>query len=184
MKKIAEGWHSEIFLTENNTVIKKFKKELRKNYEKEKEILLRLKDYDFVPKLIRYNDETLEIEMEYIDCKNFLEVLKEKEVIKNILLKILDICYILDKMKIEKEEMHRPYKHIFICNDRIVLIDWERAREKENPSNVTQFIQFLIKEKYLKLDEELKNLLILYKKSYSEKEYAKLKEFILKNIIV
>ena len=36
MKKVDEGWHSEIFLTENGTIIKKFKDKLYKNYEKEK----------------------------------------------------------------------------------------------------------------------------------------------------
>ena len=187
--KIDKGWHSEIFLTDKGTVIKKFKKNLIKNFEKEVYFLEKLKDFGFVPKIISYDKDNLEIEMEYINCKKLKDFIREKdkEEIKEVLLKILDICYFLDKMKIQKEEMLRPYDHIFICENRIVFIDWERAKEKENPSNLTQFIQFILTDKGLKekgielKKEEFINLLKEYKRSYSKDIFEKIK-LIIKNI--
>ncbi len=49
--------------------------------------------------------ENLEIEMEYIDGKKFEDLdLEEK---KKYLDNILDILFLLDKLKIEKEEMKK-----------------------------------------------------------------------------
>ncbi|MEM4819419.1 MAG: hypothetical protein QXQ91_03840 [Nanopusillaceae archaeon] len=176
MKKIDEGWHAEIFLTERNTIIKKFKKGLEKNYEKEKNFLLELKNYDFVPKIISWDDKEKWIEMEYINGK-FLEDLNKEE-IKKYIEKILDICYLLDKLKINKEEMHRPEKHIIILENRIVFIDWERAKKTKKPQNLNQFIQFLINKRIINISNELLNLLKEYKKSYSEESYNDIKNFI------
>lgn len=185
--KIDKGWHSEIFLTEKGTVIKKFKKGLEKNFEKEIYFLDKLKDFDFVPKVISYDKENLEIEMEYIDGIKFKDFIKiyDKESIKKVIIKILDICFLLDKMKIQKEEMRRPLKHIIIKDNRVVLIDWERAKEKNKPSNLTQFVQFLIENKMLKekglyISEEIKNLLKEYKKFYSVEVFEMIKDYIRK----
>ena len=174
MKKIDEGWHSEIFLTENGTIIKKFRNKLYKNYEKEKYFLDFLSNYGFVPKIISYNDKNLEIEMEYIDGKKFEDLdLEEK---KKYLDNILDILFLLDRLKIEKGEMGRPYQHIIIKDNKIYLIDWERARLKDNPSNLTQFIQYLISDKIININQDLINLLREYKKFYSEEIFNKIKE--------
>ncbi|BFI73026.1 hypothetical protein YN1_0130 [Nanoarchaeota archaeon] len=174
MKKINEGWHSEIFLTENNTIIKKFKDNLVKNYEKEKYFLTILKDYGFVPKIINYNDNKLEIEMEYINGKSFEELAKDEKI--KYIEKILDILFLLDKLKIQKEEMQRPYKHIIIKDDKIYLIDWERSKIKNNPSNLTQFIQYLIKDKIIPFNKEIIELLKEYKRNYSEEIFNKIKK--------
>ncbi|MGB9674783.1 MAG: hypothetical protein ACPLX8_01475 [Nanopusillaceae archaeon] len=180
MKKIDEGWHSEIFLTERNTIIKRFKKGLTKNYEKEKYFLNFLKDYGFVPKIISYDDSNLEIEMEFIDGKKFKD-LNINEKIKYID-RILDILFLLDKLKIEKEEMQRPYEHIIIKENKIYLIDWERARIKDKPSNLTQFIQYLIKERILEFKTDLIDLLKKYKNTYSEEIFYKIKSYINNNL--
>jgi len=178
VKKIYEGWHGEIYLTDRNTVIKKFKKGLEKNYEKEKEILLELKDYDFVPKIISWNDEEKWIEMEYIEGKLFRYWDKE-ELLKN-LEKILDICYLLDKKGIKKEEFHRPFKHIALVGDRIVLFDWERAKKTNKSNNLNQFIQYLIDYGFVPLTDYLIELLKEYKKNHSKEIYEKLKEYVFK----
>ena len=174
MKKVDEGWHSEIFLTENGTIIKKFRDKLYKNYEKEKYFLNLLNNYGFVPKIISYNDKNLEIEMEYINGKKYedLDIEEKKKYLDNI----LDILFLLDRLKIEKEEMKRPYQHIIITDNKIYLIDWERARLKNNPSNLTQFIQYLIDDKIIDIDQDLINLLREYKKFYSEEIFNKIKE--------
>ena len=70
-----------------------------------------------------------------------------------ILKQILDQCYVLDSLGINKEEMHHPLKHIIITGERQpVLIDFERTSPANKPKNVTQFIEFICR-----MESELKS---------------------------
>jgi hypothetical protein len=51
-----------------------------------------------------------------------------------------------------------------------------KSKIKNNPSNLTQFIQYLIDDKIIDIDQELINLLREYKKFYSEEIFNKIKE--------
>lgn len=75
----------------------------------------------------------------------FIEKSTKTKIIKTIK-DVLKQCYELDKMMIDKEEMHRPFKHI-IVKTKPVLIDFERTHYTNKPKNVTQFIQYLISGK-------------------------------------
>ncbi|MBN2422130.1 methyltransferase [Candidatus Woesearchaeota archaeon] len=78
---------------------------------------------------------------------DYFEKANKKEIVK-ILKEVFEQCFIMDKLGINKFEMHHPVKHILITKDlKPVLIDFERARFTENPKNVTQFCDFLICEK-------------------------------------
>ncbi len=90
---------------------------------------------------------------------------------KYIFLNVLKQCRILDKLKISKEEMTNPYKHIII-GKKIVLIDFERAHYDSEPQNVTQFCQYLMNF-YGKT--ELISLAKEYKHNQSEKNYLKIR---------
>ena len=63
--------------------------------------------------------------------------------VKEVLKKVFDQCHALDKMNVDKEEMHRPYKHIIVKGNNPVMIDFERANYSKKPKNVTQFLQFI-----------------------------------------
>ncbi len=65
------------------------------------------------------------------------------EEIKKALEELIRQCRILDKNNIDKEEMHRPYKHIIIGR-KITMIDFERAHFTLKPHNTTQFLKYLI----------------------------------------
>ncbi|MBI2133834.1 methyltransferase [Candidatus Woesearchaeota archaeon] len=56
---------------------------------------------------------------------------------------LLHQCYLMDALKVNKEEMHHPVKHIIVSKGKPVMIDFERCRSTEKPKNVTQFLQFL-----------------------------------------
>lgn len=66
-----------------------------------------------------------------------------KNKLKHTCKEILRQSRILDKMKINKQEMTRPYKHAIINRKKVTLIDFERARKTPKPHNVTQFCQFI-----------------------------------------
>ena len=81
--------------------------------------------------------------------------------IKKIIKKIFEQMFVLDKMKIDKEEMHHPVKHIIVSDGKPHLIDFERTHHVLNPKNVTQFCQFLMSGS---LDKILKSKKILIKR--------------------
>ena len=69
----------------------------------------------------------------------------KKKNVRNIFRKVFNAMFVMDQLKINKEEMSHPIKHIIIDkNDQPVLIDFERCRYTLKPSNVTQFSDFLI----------------------------------------
>jgi release factor glutamine methyltransferase len=104
----------------------------------------------------------------------------------NLLTLVLRECRKLDMEEIEKEEMHRPVKHIIIRggsskNPDFVMIDFERAHFSEKPSNTTQFCQFIISRrkileaKAIAVDpEEMKRACIEYKRTFSEESFQKI----------
>lgn len=101
----------------------------------------------------------------------------KNELRKKILKNVLEQMYIMDKLGINKEEMHHPTKHVII-NKKPILIDFERCHYTEKPHNVTQFVQFILKlNKRFKLGINHKALIRLskeYKKNYSENFFKKI----------
>lgn len=108
-----------------------------------------------------------------------------KKLIKNILLQ----CRTLDKMKLTKQEMTRPIKHIIVTKSKKpVMIDFERCKHSQKPKNVTQFCQFIISPQVAKNIEKKgirpdRNGTIeacrQYKKLPSEKKFKRIEKLIL-----
>ena len=74
--------------------------------------------------------------------KDFIASANKKQITK-VLKEIFRQCSVLDQLKINKEEMHRPIKHILV-GKKVVMIDFERCHFTQDPKNVRQFLQFLI----------------------------------------
>ncbi|HZX45259.1 MAG TPA: hypothetical protein VFF28_06265 [Candidatus Nanoarchaeia archaeon] len=90
-------------------------------------------------------DET-SLVSEYIEGELFPEWLKKANS-KDSLKVIRDIyaqCFKMDKLKISKEEMHHPPKHILIRKGKPVMIDFERCHKSPEPTNVTQFSSYML----------------------------------------
>jgi putative serine/threonine protein kinase len=92
--------------------------------------------------------------LEFIDGQKiicFIE-LSSRENILRVIKELFLITYKLDELGINKEEMHRPIKHIIIqSNNKPKLIDYERASYVKNPKNLTQFCQFISSGNVLEL---------------------------------
>jgi len=88
---------------------------------------------------------------------------KNKKVIIKIIDKIMKQLYQIDKLRINKQEMSHPQKHIIIDNKKNpVLIDFERVHYTVKPGNVTQFCDFLVSHN---ISNTLKNNAIIINKS-------------------
>jgi release factor glutamine methyltransferase len=102
--------------------------------------------------------------------------------IKKVLISVLKQCFILDKLKVNKEEMHRPLKHVII-GKKIVMIDFERVHKSNKPKNLSQFLEYLKRGYVLKLlrkkgfkynRKQLLNLSKQYKEDISIKNFKEI----------
>ncbi len=112
--------------------------------ENESKWLKKLNKHGIGPKLLFVANDYFVYE--FIDGDFILNCIKKsnKSSIKKIIKNLFNQLFILDKLKIEKEEMHHPIKHIIISKNKPRLIDFERVHYSRNPKNITQFCQFLI----------------------------------------
>lgn len=112
---------------------------------------------------------------------------KNKSIVIRIIKDIFNQLFILDMLKVDKEEMHHPVKHIIINKNKAFLIDFERCHKVKKGKNITQFCDFLIskhvskllKEEGIKINrKKMINLAKKYKRNENKKNLNK----ILKNI--
>ncbi|MDD5331801.1 MAG: hypothetical protein PHE43_03190 [Candidatus Nanoarchaeia archaeon] len=190
-KLFSEGKRSFFYTGKlNNTKvgIKKLKerKDIRHALKNEANFLKILNKHKIGPRLIySKNNYIIYHFVEGIPIEEFIKK-NNKQKIKSIIIKILNQCFVLDKLKINKLEMTNPYKHILIKTNP-VMIDFERCYHTEKPKNLTQFLQYLtsyrlsliLKQKNIKINKkEIIKLAKQYKKGYSD--FNKIKKYISK----
>ncbi|MEK6938835.1 MAG: HemK2/MTQ2 family protein methyltransferase [Nanoarchaeota archaeon] len=155
--------------------------------ENESKWLERLNREDIGAKLYFFGTNYLV--MEFISGERWGEWLKDKNKgeIKEVIIKILKQLYRLDQLKVNKEELHHPYKHILVTNEgEPVLIDFERCKETEKPTNITQFLECLcrmkeeLEERGVKVEVEgMRKLSGEYKSNYSIQQFKEIQEMII-----
>lgn len=161
-----------------------------KTIENEVNCLKKLEKEKIGPKLV-YSEEDFFvyefIEGEFIE--DFVEKQKTKKKIKDILMEVMNQCRTLDRLKMNKEEMHHPHKHVIITKNNIpALVDFERCKFTSDPKNVSQFCQYLISRKMSLLLKD-KNIIFdrkkvidlarSYKKDFSDKSFKKILEVLI-----
>lgn len=162
----------------------------------EARVLKIVNEQNIGPKLI-YSDKDLVIYKFFEGLKIGDWIIdKEKQDIKKILLIVFDELRVLDIIKIDKKEMSHPHKHILVGEDnqvnsnaskQICLIDFERGRNDDYPSNVTGFCQFITSSSFgevliskgINIDKEtIIKRAMDYKKEYTDESYKKILELI------
>jgi len=136
--------------------------------ENEATFLKKLNKYNIGPKYIDSGEDY--IVWEYVKGILLPEFLDTTKKPLPVLKDILNQCYILDKLKINKEEMHRPIKHFFVNKNKVTIIDFERCHHTEKPQNVTQFLQFVQRKYSLNLKKESQE----YKLNINKKNFDKI----------
>ncbi len=147
---LIKGKHSVVII-ESNFVEKVFlSRELYSNFLRELNSLIVLQKYDFVPRLINYDNEKLSIRMEKIQGISLKQIINfyncnqvSKDYISEIFKQVFEICQILDNEKIYKDEWNRPFKHVIIIDKKVKVIDFDRAVFFSNKKNFTQFASFV-----------------------------------------
>lgn len=181
MEFLARGKRGEVFLTQykgKTVVVKQVRptSQALSTLENEAGWLQRVNIESIGPKFFKLEDGKLF--MEYIRGAPIGEYLEQHAFTKELAQEILNQCRVLDKLHVNKFEMHHPTKHILIkagkpSRKTVVMIDFERCRWTEKPKNITQFVQFL--QRYAPFKEKNVNkLLKKYKDDQSEESYERL----------
>ena len=156
--------------------------------ENEVNWLKRLNKRNIGPKLL-FSDEDYFV-YEFIEGDFIIDYIKKsgRKKIKKALKNILNQLLILDELKVDKEEMHHPVKHIIVAKGKPYFIDFERCHYSQSPKNVTQFCQFLmsgrlnsiLQNKKITIDRAgLVELAKIYKNSPNKPNFKILKKHIL-----
>lgn len=155
VKRFTKGHRGIIYtgaLRNKKVAVKLERKDIkaRKRIRNEVKWLKVLNKKGIGPKLIynKYNKDNYFV-YDFIEGEFILDnfVRNNKRNIIKIIKDVFNQLYIMDKLKINKEEMHHPLKHIIIDknkNNKPVLVDFERCHKTKKPKNVTQFCQFII----------------------------------------
>lgn len=190
--KGKRGWLYKGKLNKKNIIVKTKNPESKAIGRIENEIatLKKLEKYNIAPKILFSNKDLFSYE--FIPGKFIFEFVEDKKTKKReiiiVLKKVLEQMYLLDKLWMNKEEMHHPVKHIIINKRKIKgketievkLVDFERAKITRKPKNVTQFCQFLVHMKFndklrnkkIKIEQEdIIKLTQKYKRDMSEKNF-------------
>ncbi|MEK6835425.1 MAG: hypothetical protein AABX55_00175 [Nanoarchaeota archaeon] len=182
MKYFSKGKRSKIYL-QGKIAIKKAAKNVIKN---EVYWLKILNKYNIGPRLISYGKNYFKYK--FIKGDFILDFIQKnnKNNIKKVLINVLKQCRTLDKLKVNKKELHNPIKHIII-DKKVTMIDFERCYSTNKPKNVTQFSQFILslikvlRNKNFKLNKnKLISLLKLYKNNQNENNFRNILNYIKK----
>lgn len=181
MEFLARGKRGEVFLTkyQGKTVVVKQVRATSTAFgrlENEAEWLKKVNKEQIGPKFIKLDDGKLF--MEHVKGVPIGEYLEQHPFSFALAKELLDQCHVLDKLHVNKYEMHHPTKHVLIkagkpSRKTIVMIDFERCKWTEKPKNVTQFAQFLLRYKPYK-EKDVGELLKTYKEQQDTKTYQKL----------
>ncbi len=97
------------------------------------------------PKLIGVNKNFLL--MQFIDgdvLPDWLDVHKEKKLLRNVLNDILEQCWRLDNIGLDHGELSKAPKHLIVNKQQKPwIVDFETASVDRRPANVTSVCQFL-----------------------------------------
>ncbi|PIN86346.1 hypothetical protein COV19_05105 [Candidatus Woesearchaeota archaeon CG10_big_fil_rev_8_21_14_0_10_44_13] len=193
IRRLTKGKRGLIFIGQSaknrkKIAIKLQRKDIgaRGTVDRESRILRLLNRKKIGPKILFSGKDFFAYEfVEGIFIPEFLEKAGKREII-NILNDVFLQCRKLDMMRMNKEEMQHPYKHIVVCREgskaRAVLLDFERARKTGKPSNVTQFCQYVTSGKFrhlasgkIRIDEQrLRKIAAGYKKQQTDANFKKL----------
>jgi predicted Ser/Thr protein kinase len=104
-----------------------------------------LNKHDIGPRLMKHNRTLQYVTYLYVTGKffpQFIASCSSKARIKRVLRTCIFKCRVMDDLNVNKEEMHRPLKHI-IVGKSVKFIDFERCSKTKNPKNVTQFCNYI-----------------------------------------
>ena len=184
LEEFSQGWRGKIFtayLDGERVAVKMPKsKEFLNAINKEAEILQIVNKHNIGNKLVYVGKDFFAYK--FIEGKHFRDVLNKNNY-RKLLFQLLEQGRVLDRLKISKDELHKPHTNVLVDkNDKLYLIDFERAKITEKPQNITQILQFImgISQNYFpELDKQkLIELAKRYKREQTEKNFSSILKYL------
>ena len=149
MELFAKGKRGVVYRDGNVCVKEKNPSSAVDTLANEAKFLQLLNAHGIGPKFLKYEKGKLYREfVEGEQIGKFLENEPEKEKIVSVIKQVLEQCRKMDLLGVNKTELTNPYKDILVTPDnKAVMIDFERCRESKKPQNVTQFLQYIARNK-------------------------------------
>ncbi|HLC74125.1 MAG TPA: hypothetical protein VJH20_05830 [Candidatus Nanoarchaeia archaeon] len=181
---LARGKRSEVFkgnFKKGKIAIKVYKTaDAKIRAKKEAKFLNILNEKKIGPKLLRHKNNYIIYKL--IDGPTFVDWIKtaNKNLILNAVKEILNQCFKLDSLRINKLELNKPKKHILMERNKPKFIDFERCYYTNKPKNLTQICQYLtsksisliLKEKKIIINKTiLINSLKIYKRNMNKTNF-------------
>ncbi|MBN1923455.1 MAG: hypothetical protein JW791_01695 [Nanoarchaeota archaeon] len=177
---LGKGRRGVVYKISNDLVVKIERDDIKtfNVVKNEYDILKRLGKYSYFPKPVLYNKELRFLIREYVKGEIISKSLTAAAIIDS-----LKMCYVLDRERINQQELTNPFKHIYVKNGKVMMIDFERARITENAKNVSQFVQYLVKKIKINDLNKVINAVKNYKKTLDKKDFEKLLLLIKSNLV-
>jgi putative serine/threonine protein kinase len=158
LKKLSEGWRGVVYtgVWKGQKVSLKVAKseELIKAIQKEADILERLKGLKGFPQLLLKGEDFFLYR--YIEGVPFRKAELSPEEERRVWRRLLELAYLLDELGISRDEFAHLDKNVLIGEGgEVYVLDFERGKFSERPTNVTQFIQFLRRKGLLSMEEAI-----------------------------
>jgi putative serine/threonine protein kinase len=117
----------------------------RLDFKHEAEMLQKANAIGVGPKFIAVSNNFLLSQLIDGDLlEDWLETHKDKELIRKVLVDILEQCWRLDEIRLDHGELSKAPKHLLMGkSDKPFIVDFETASTQRNASNVTSVCQFL-----------------------------------------
>ena len=144
---LDRGRHSVIILLDSRYVAK-IEKDIpagKNSAKKEAKWLKLLQKHKICPGFVYYSPKLRYAVYEYVKgffIKDKINAMNKDE-LKETMISSLKKARILDRLKLNKEEMHRPVKHIIVNSD-CIFIDFERTKKTSSPKNVSQLMHYFM----------------------------------------
>ncbi len=176
LRKLSEGWRGEVYRgvwKGKDIAIKVAKdKSVEEAIRKEARILELLLGMEEFPQILFKGEDFFAYR--FIDGVPFAKAKLSPREKKEVIIKLLELAYRLDNMGISKDEFGRLDKNVLIGDgNKVYLIDFERGKIGGRATNVTQFLQFLVRERLLSLKEAVE----------LGKEYTRSREEVFKKLL-
>lgn len=158
LKEIGKGWRGIVYraLWRGKEVAVKVasRPEVEEAIRKEAEILKALKGRRGYPQIIFSGEDF--IVYRFIKGKTLKEAGLSGEERKKVYRRVLKMAFELDNLGIKRDEFDYIEKNVILGDDgEVYIIDFDRGKFSERPSNLTQFLQLLVREGYLTRKEAI-----------------------------
>ncbi|MCS7083833.1 MAG: hypothetical protein NZL90_02465 [Aquificaceae bacterium] len=168
LEKVGKGWRGVVFRAKLGDLVLAIKvarsPQVLDSIKRESRVLSMLLGFEGFPQLRFFGEDF--IAYDFIDGKIFKRASLSKAQRIQVFLQVLELIKTLDILGIDKGEMNKLDKNLIISQNKVYLIDFERARLSNKTHNLSKFLQLLSVEGVLPI-YSAKELGVAYRKGES-----------------